>query len=734
MTTPTCSKTGCGAPIGDDGYCTRCGTAAPALIPPQPVPVTSAPGAPVMASQLVTKGTRRDPLVSLPELPEGDQLTPVLADPQVPEHKRFCPNSECRQPVGRAREGRPGRAEGFCPRCGSRFAFRPLLEPGVLVGDGQFKVEGAIAHGGLGWVYRAWDCWVPRWVVLKGLIDPDDPDSRQAAVAELAALADANHPNIVTVLTVVRHPHPLTGWDVDYIVMECLSGRSLKQLLQQRPADAPHLPVDHVCGFALEVLAALDHLHVKRGLLYCDLSADNVIHSTDGVKLIDLGAVRRIDDRDSPVWGKPGYQDPKIAVHGPSVATDLYPVARMMAALSFPFPGFSVGEPIPGADEVELLVTYPSFAGLLRRATDPDPGRRFGSAAEMAEQLEGVLREARALREARPFPAVSTRFGPELRVVGAEADIFLTTGPDPVAAALALPDPQVDPADRHAGLLAAISAESPDEIERVLATLPDPSLETRLRVVRARIELHHHDSGNDLDTLAGQQPGDWRVDWYRGLRALVGGELGIHVAQQHFTAVLDALPGEVAPKLALALCAAGAGAAELAAHHYATVWRTDRSYVSAAFGLARVRFALGDVAGAATALEAVPESSRYAVTARLCAILVRVRGCPAGRPPVADFFTAAEQLNSLDLDDRRRERGIADVLESVLGWQRAGRPWPHGAIAPIPLTLLGHPLDERGVRYRLECAYRRLARLAPTRAERIAFVDQANDRRNRSWI
>jgi serine/threonine-protein kinase PknG len=606
----------------------------------------------------------------------------------------------------------------------------------VLVGDGQFKVEGAIAHGGLGWVYRAWDCWVPRWVVLKGLIDPDDPDSRQAAVTELAALADASHPNIVTVLTVVRHPHPLTGRDVDYIVMECLSGRSLKQLLQGRPADDPHLPVDQVCGYALEVLAALDHLHVKRGLLYCDVSADNVIHSTDGVKLIDLGAVCRIDGIDdcySPVWGNPGYQDPGIATHGPSVATDLYSVARMMAVLSFTFPGFFVGEPIPGPGEVELLATYPSFAGLLRRATNPDPHQRFASAADMAEQLYGVLREVRAQQEGRPFPAASTLFGPELRVVGADPEVFPTVIPDRVAAALALPDPQVDPADPHAGLLAAISAESPDEVERVLAALPDPSLETRLRVVRARIELRHSDIGDDLDALAHQWPGDWRVDWYRGLESLIAGDPGDDFARRHFTAVLNALPGEAAPKLALALCAAYEGAVELAAHHYATVWRTDRSYVSAAFGLARVRFAVGDIAGAGAALDAVPESSRYADIARLCAILARARGYEAGRPPVADFFTAAEQLITLDLDDQRRELGIAEVLETVLEWHRAGRPWPQGNTTNLPATLLGHPLTERGVRDRLEEAYRILARRAATMAEQIAYVDKANDRRNRSW-
>jgi serine/threonine-protein kinase PknG len=727
-----CSKAGCAAPMGDDGYCTRCGTAAKTPVAPLPA---AAPPAPVRhtPSQLTRAEPTVRPVTSerLPEMPVDDQMAPVLDDPQVPEHKRFCPNPGCRHRVGRPGNGRSGRAEGFCSRCGTRFSFRPLLAPGELVGDGQFKVEGAIAHGGLGWVYRAWDCWVPRWVVLKGLIDPDDPDNRQAAVAELAALADASHPNIVAVLTVVRHPHPLTRRNVDYIVMECLSGRSLKQLLQERPASDRFLPVDQVCGFTLEVLAALDHLHVKRGLLYCDLSADNVIYSTDGVKLIDLGAVRRVDDRDSPVWGKPGYQDSNIAAHGPSVATDLYTVARMMAVLSFPFPGFSAGDPIPGLDDVPLLAANPSFAGLLRRATNPDPHQRFASAADMAEQLQGVLREIRAVQEARPFPAVSALFGPELRVVGADPDTFPTVDPDPVAAALALPDPQVDPADPHAGLLAAISAEGPDETERVLAGLPDPSRETRLRVVRTRIELRHPHTGDDLDALAQQQPGDWRIDWYRGLSSLVDGD--VDAARQGFTAVLDALAGEAAPKLALALCAARDGAAELAARHYATVWRTDRSYVSAAFGLARVRFALGDIAGAATALEAVPESSRYAITARLCAILARSRGYTAGQPPLADFFASAEQLATPELDDQRRELAIAEVLETVLHWERADRPWPPGATTPIPATLLGHQLNERGVRDRLESAYRALARLAPTTAERIAFVDKANDRRNRSW-
>ena len=195
-----CPKAECGAMIGEDGYCTRCGTAArsqaaPRAPRPPPAAVPQTATFPVRSSSSVSGrgstgsgsrfGSRRAPLVSLPPVPADDNMVPVLDDPQVPEAKRFCPNPACRRPVGRARNGQAGRPEGFCTQCGTEFCFRPPLGPGSLVGDGQFEVKGAIEHGGLGWIYRAWDRRVKHWVVLKGLIDPEDPDKRQAAVAEV---------------------------------------------------------------------------------------------------------------------------------------------------------------------------------------------------------------------------------------------------------------------------------------------------------------------------------------------------------------------------------------------------------------------------------------------------------------------------------------------------------------------------------------------------------------------
>ena len=82
-----------------------------------------------------------------------------------------------------------------------------------------------------------------------------------------------------------------------------------------------------------------------------------------------------------------------------------------------------------------LLEQQESYARLLRRATDADPERRFGSAGEMAEQLTGVLREVLAIADGTPRPAFSTVFSPELQAVFAGGDdppeTVLARGDDP---------------------------------------------------------------------------------------------------------------------------------------------------------------------------------------------------------------------------------------------------------------------------------------------------------------
>ena len=138
-------------------------------------------------------------LTTIPPIPAVDASEAIMKNPSVPEEKRSCPS--CGSPVGRSRDGQPGRTEGFCPKCRNPFSFTPKLAPGALVG-GQYEVAGCLAHGGLGWVYLARDRNVSnRWVVLKGLLNSGDADALAAAIAERQFLAQVEHPLIVEIYT-----------------------------------------------------------------------------------------------------------------------------------------------------------------------------------------------------------------------------------------------------------------------------------------------------------------------------------------------------------------------------------------------------------------------------------------------------------------------------------------------------------------------------------------------------
>ncbi|WP_460370552.1 serine/threonine protein kinase, partial [Actinocorallia lasiicapitis] len=437
-----CSQPGCAGTV-EDGYCLICGmapTAEEQLTHAQsaaqsatPSPATAAVAEPAGAELPMTGSVRATRttmsaassgksrrgmlgagLVEVPPVPYRDPAEAVLDDPMVAERKRFC---RCGEPVGRSRDGRPGRTEGFCPKCGSSYSFTPKLQPGDLVG-GQYEVLGCLAHGGLGWIYLARDRNVSdRWVVLKGLLDTDDPEASAVAAAEKAFLAEVEHPNIVRIYNFVQHPEPRTLTMVGYIVMEYVGGHALKDVLldhRKEHGEQTALPVGQAIAYALEVVRALGYLH-GLGLLYCDFKPDNAIQSEEQLKLIDLGGVRRMDDQESPIYGTIGYQSPEIAALGPSISSDLYTVGRALAVMSFPFHGYTTtwAAGLPPREQIPVLREHESFDRFLRRATHRDPAERFQDAQEMADQLTGVLREVLAAQDDEPRPARSALFGAE---------------------------------------------------------------------------------------------------------------------------------------------------------------------------------------------------------------------------------------------------------------------------------------------------------------------------------
>src|SRR5204863_7600735 len=121
--------------------------------------------------------------------------------------------------------------------------------------------------------------------------------------------------------------------------------------------------------------------------------------------------------------------------------------------LTFEFKGYQGGYKFTFPDAVPLLEEQESFARLLRRATHSDPGRRFGSAGEMAEQLTGVLREVLATADGTPRSAFSAVFSPELQALGAGDDAAggaeaALAAPRAAETTAAVPSPLVPRADR----------------------------------------------------------------------------------------------------------------------------------------------------------------------------------------------------------------------------------------------------------------------------------------------
>ncbi|EOM77988.1 serine/threonine-protein kinase [Rhodococcus rhodnii] len=700
-------------------------------------------------------------LVDVPVPTPPDPTDAVMKDPRVPEHKRWC--WRCGKPVGR---GRPGPQSGVCAYCGTPFDFRPALRPGDLVG-GQYEVMGCLAYGGLGWVYLGIDRNVSdRWVVLKGLLHSGDAEAQAVAMSEREFLAEVTHPGIVQIFNFVEHPTQ-DGAPIGYIVMEYVGGTSLRDVLGQCTPPA-RIPVEQAIGYVLGVVPALSYLH-SMGLVYNDLKPENIMVTDESIVLIDLGAVSQIGSY-GYLYGTPGYQAPEIVRTGSTPATDIYTVGRTLAVLVLKMP-MKHGKYLPGLPEsAPLLAEHPSLRLFLERAIDENPANRFASIDEMAEQLTGVLRGILAQQTGEEHPGLSTVFSRSRTTFGtdvvvAPTDVYVDgirrdTRLDVAEVTRALPVPLIDPTDPNARLLTATILSEPQQTLDAIAQVraeglehaadeADPArahdareaelLSRELTVAEAKAHIDLGEPGAALELLAGLEAElgrHWRTDWFTATASLAQGDLP--TAAERFEAVRRAMPGELAPKLALAATAEltlqhGKGddpdsLRELAERAYGAVWRTDQTVVSAAFGYARALTARPDVPAAVRALDRIPTTSRFYTIGRMTAIVTLLSGrriADIGEPSLRE---AARRVTVLPMQERRRLQLETVVLGTALDWILTGNRPAH------PGSILGVAFTENGLRSGVENCLRSLARLTDDRVHRYQLVDLANGVRPRSML
>lgn len=708
-------------------------------------------------------------LVELPKIADIEPADAVLAHPVIAERKRNC--WRCGKPIGRTIGPGKGDLAGTCPHCGARYSFVPGLARGTLVAD-QYEITGAIAHGGLGWIYLATDRNVSdRPVVLKGLLNSGDAEAQAVAVAERQFLASVNHPGIVKIYNFVEHVNEF-GDRFGYIVMEYVGGQTLKQITSGGTDDGSDaeqtslLSVEQAMAYMLEVLPAVGYLH-SVGLVYNDVKPDNIMVSGDEIKLIDLGAVSPINGY-GHLYGTPGFQAPEIVQTGPQVVTDIYSIGRTLAALTVDMPKAD-GRYLDGLPDVEdtpVFAENPSYHLLLQRATATDPADRFASTDEMTTQVLNVLREIVAVHTGVPRPSLSTVFTPQRSTFGTDLMLAPVDGffdPDQAAfydpgdIARALPLPLVDPLDPAAGLLTSAALSDPRQtLDSIRAARAEgfssmfgtptkgahPSLEIDLAEARAHLELDDVDTALTLLREVKVHHGDsWRVQWYTAICGLMNDEP--ELAYERFSEVLSAMPGEVAPKLAVAGTAELIGRwlsnektavpehgsrvdelFDIATHHYHDLWLTDHGIVTAAFGLARLYMAAGDVDAAIEPLDEVPPTSRHYNTARATAVIALVGERSPEQVTRAQLVEAARRVEVMPDIEPRKPRLLLIVLGTALGWVHAH---PLEAAAAPNDTLLGFPFTEQGLRAGTERSLRVLARQTRTnRDHRFMLIDLAN--------
>jgi serine/threonine protein kinase len=209
---------------------------------------------------------------------------------------------------------------------------------------GKYRVKGELGRGGMGAVYLAEQPGLGREVAIKELIQSAvaDPVALKRFLQEAQVMARTSHPNLVQV-----HDIELMG-DANYIVLEFIRGKSLRDWLIRGP-----IPLPQVFAIMHGVLQALDYAH-KHAIVHRDMKPENVLLSDEGmVKVADFGIARLTDDsgiggtatKTGTTVGTPQYMSPEqVASSKVDGRSDLYSAGIMFYELVVGQPPFTASE------------------------------------------------------------------------------------------------------------------------------------------------------------------------------------------------------------------------------------------------------------------------------------------------------------------------------------------------------------------------------------------------------
>lgn len=175
---------------------------------------------------------------------------------------------------------------------------------------GKYTILDVLGRGAMGLVYKGFDPLIERTVAIKiirksAFADDELADALSRFKQEAQAAGRLIHPNIVTVYEYGEEN------DTAFIAMEYVEGKSLKEIL----ADKPALTLAEVGAIIKQLLTGLQHAHAS-GIVHRDIKPDNLIFSADNtLKIMDFG-VARLESSSltvtGSVMGTPSYMAPEL--------------------------------------------------------------------------------------------------------------------------------------------------------------------------------------------------------------------------------------------------------------------------------------------------------------------------------------------------------------------------------------------------------------------------------------
>jgi len=324
------------------------------------------------------------------------------------------------------------RAEGFLE--GSTPVVTGLFDsPSPVAGDettrapaeeaiparlGKYEIEGLLAGGGMGQVYRAYHPSLERHVAVKVIRTEAarDQGTVERFRREAKVVAALRHPGIVQV-----HDFDVDGGTL-YMVMEYVEGESLKERLSSLHARGRRLPLEEALALFRAITEAVAYAH-QRGVVHRDLKPGNILLLKEGRPVLaDFGLSSLLaGERDAltGIQGTPLYMAPEQCLGtSPTPRSDVYSLGVMLYELTtgvLPFGGDTpvnvilkhLQEPPAPPSAINPEVAGPLEA-IVQKALAKDLEQRYPSARELLEAIEAL--EPPAERSARrevdlPAPA-----------------------------------------------------------------------------------------------------------------------------------------------------------------------------------------------------------------------------------------------------------------------------------------------------------------------------------------